>query len=191
MPSRDFDRYAPSVLDGDNAIATPATDWYRSFSAAALKNPAIHGPISHWLTLEGSLTRALQLRCREHFHVDILQEGFARPTVEEAHTLGIPVRQNAWIREVCLNGDNTPWVLARTIIPLATLSGRGRRLRNLGRRPLGAYLFSNPQWQRGPFEIGLCHRANRHQPVAARRSRFFSGDRSLLVGEYFLPTLCP
>jgi chorismate--pyruvate lyase len=179
------------VLEGDNAIATPATDWYRSFSAAALKNPAIHGPLSHWLTLEGSLTRALQLRCRENFHVDILQEGFARPTVEEAHTLGIPVRQNAWIREVCLNGDNTPWVLARTIIPLATLSGRGRRLRNLGRRPLGAYLFSNPQWQRGPFEIGLCHRANRHQPMAARRSRFFSGHHSLLVGEYFLPTLCP
>ncbi len=191
MPSRDFDRYAPSVLEGDNAIATPATDWYRSFSAAALKNPAIHGPLSHWLTLEGSLTRALQLRCREHFHVDILQEGFARPTVEEAHTLGIPVRQNAWIREVCLNGDNTPWVLARTIIPLATLSGRGRRLRNLGRRPLGAYLFSNPQWQRGPFETGLCCRVNNDQPVAARRSRFFNGHHSLLVGEYFLPTLCP
>ena len=111
------------MFEGENAISTPATDWYRSFSAAALKNPAIHGPLSHWLTLEGSLTRALQLRCREHFHVDILQEGFARPTVEEAHTLGIPVRQNAWIREVCLNGDNTPWVLARTIIPLATLSG--------------------------------------------------------------------
>ena len=60
-----------------------------------------------------------------------------------------------------------------------------------GRRPLGAYLFSNPQWQRGPFETGLCHRANRHQPMAARRSRFFSGHHSLLVGEYFLPTLCP
>lgn len=191
MPSRDFDRHAPSMLEDTNAISTPATDWYRSFSAAALKNPAIHGPLSHWLTLEGSLTRALQLRCREHFHVDILQEGFARPTVEEAHTLGIPVRQNAWIREVCLNGDNTPWVLARTIIPLATLSGRGRRLRNLGRRPLGAYLFSDPQWQRGPFETGLCHRANRRQPMAARRSRFFSGHHSLLVGEYFLPTLCP
>ena len=179
------------MLEGTSAISTPATDWYRSFSAAALKNPAIHGPLSHWLTLEGSLTRALQLRCREHFHVDILQEGFARPTVEEAHTLGIPVRQNAWIREVCLNGDNTPWVLARTIIPLATLSGRGRRLRNLGRRPLGAYLFSDPQWQRGPFETGLCHRANRRQPMAARRSRFFSGHHTLLVGEYFLPTLCP
>lgn len=188
MPLRDFDR---CVHEGDSTIQIPSTDWYRSVPAAALRNPNIHGELSHWLTLEGSLTRALQLRCRESFHVDILREGFARPTLEEALTLGIPVRQKAWIREVCLNGDDTPWVLARTIIPLVTLSGRGRRLCNLGRRPLGAYLFSDPRWQRGPFETGLCHRINRHQPVAARRSRFFSDHHALLVGEYFLPTLCP
>lgn len=178
MPSRDC-----------NPVRIPPTDWYRSFSAAGLRHPAVHGPLGHWLKLEGSLTRALQLKCRESFRVDILQEGFARPTLEEARTLSIPVRQNAWVREVCLKGDDTPWVLARTIIPLATLAGRGRRLRNLGRRPLGAYLFSNPEWQRGPFETGLCHRSCNAQPVAARRSRFFSGSHSLLVGEYFLPTL--
>lgn len=178
MPSRDC-----------NAIRIPPTDWYRSFPAAGLKNPAVHGPLGYWLKLEGSLTRALQLKCRESFRVDILQEGFARPTLEEARTLGIPIRQKAWVREVCLNGDDTPWVLARTIIPLATLAGRGRRLRNLGRRPLGAYLFSNPEWQRGPFETGLCQRSNSTQPLAARRSRFHSGEHLLLVGEYFLPTL--
>lgn len=178
MPSRDC-----------NPVRIPPTDWYRSFSAAGLRNPAVHGPLGHWLKLEGSLTRALQLQCRESFRVDILQEGLARPTLEEARTLGIPLRQHAWVREVCLNGDDTPWVLARTIIPLATLAGRGRRLRNLGRRPLGAYLFSNPEWQRGPFETGLCQRSCSAQPLAARRSRFFSGNHSLLVGEYFLPTL--
>lgn len=178
MPSRDC-----------NPACVPRTDWYRSFAAAALRSPAVHGKLGKWLKLEGSLTRALQLQCRESFHVDILQEGFARPSLEEARTLGIPIRQNAWIREVCLTGDNTPWVLARTIIPLSTLAGRGRRLRNLGRRPLGAYLFSNPEWQRGPFETGLCHRSSSHQPLAARRSRFFSGHHGLLVGEYFLPTL--
>ncbi|MEP3164012.1 MAG: chorismate lyase [Marinobacter sp.] len=50
-------------------------------------------------------------------------------------------------------------------------------------------MFSNPEWQRGPFETGLCHRDSNAQPLAARRSRFFSGNHSLLVGEYFLPTL--
>ena len=189
MPLRDFELSAAVVADSHTMMRIPPTDWYRSFSAAGLRESGIHGPLGHWLKLEGSLTRALQLRCRSCFRVDILREGFARPTLEEARTLDIPPRQNAWIREVSLNGDNTPWVLARTIIPLATMAGPGRRLRNLGRRPLGAYLFSQPEWQRGPFETGLCQRTSGAQPLAARRSRFFSGNRSLLVGEYFLPTL--
>jgi chorismate--pyruvate lyase len=179
MPSKDSDAIAH--------IRIPETRWFQSFAAAGLQEPAIHGPLGHWLKLEGSLTRALQLRCQRSFRVEILGEGFARPSREEARTLGLANRQNAWVREVCLLGDDTPWVLARTVIPMATLSGRGRRLRHLGRQPLGAYLFSNTDWHRGLFETGLCRRETPEQPLAARRSRFFSGDRELLVGEYFLP----
>jgi chorismate lyase len=179
MPSRDSDAVS--------GIRIPETDWYRSFAAAGLRDPAIHGRLGHWLKLEGSLTRALQLRCHDSFRVDILSEGFARPSREESRTLGLLPRHRAWIREVCLLGDNTPWVLARTVIPIATLTGRGRRLRHLGRQPLGAYLFSNTEWHRGDFETGLCHRDTPDQPRAARRSEFFSGHRRLLVGEYFLP----
>ena len=179
MRSRDSDAIAQ--------IRIPATRWYQSFAAAGLHDPAIHGELGHWLKLEGSLTRALQLRCHYSFRVAILNEGFARPSQEESRTLGLLPRHCAWIREVCLLGDDTPWVLARTVIPMATLSGRGRRLRHLGRQPLGAYLFSNTQWHRGVFETGLCQRESSDQPRAARRSQFFSGDRSLLVGEYFLP----
>lgn len=179
MPSKDSDVFPK--------IRIPRTDWYQSFAAAGLRDPAIHGDLAHWLRLEGSLTRALQLRCEHSFRVEILGEGFARPSQEESCTLGLASRQYAWIREVCLLGDNTPWVLARTIIPMATLTGKGRRLRHLGRQPLGAYLFSNTGWQRGIFETGLCQRETADQPRAARRSQFFSGDRSLLVGEYFLP----
>lgn len=190
MPSRDCNPGSAILPGRDTTLRIPPTDWYRSFSAAGLLNPVVHGPLGYWLKLEGSLTRALQLKCRENFRVDVLREGFAPPTLEEACTLGIPLRQKAWIREVCLYGDGAPWVLARTIIPLGTLAGKGRRLRSLGRRPLGAYLFSNPEWQRGPFETGLCQRRDDTQPLAARRSRFFRENHALLVGEYFLPTLC-
>lgn len=103
--------------------------------------------------------------------------------------LGIPFRQFAWIREVRLCGDDSPWVLARTIIPLACLEGKGRRLRYLGNKPLGAYLFSNPDWQRGPLETGLCNNTIPGQPRIARRSVFSNSGKSLLVGEYFLPAL--
>lgn len=171
------------------ALTIPPTEWYQSLPAAGLHDSAVHGPACYWLKVEGSLTRELQLRCTR-FHVDVIREGFSRPTLEECLTLGVPERQLAWIREVHLCGDNEPWVLARTIIPLPTLAGAGRRLRHLGRRPLGAWLFSNPRWQRGPFEIGLCRTRHPDQPPVARRSRFHNGDKALLVGEYFLPRFC-
>lgn len=187
MPSKDSKSHLSKYSDAITQTRIPETHWYQSFAAAGLHDPAIHGELGHWLKLEGSLTRALQLRCQHSFRVEILSEGFSRPSREEAQTLGLLPRHNAWIREVCLLGDGSPWVLARTVIPMATLAGRGRRLRHLGRQPLGAYLFSNTQWQRGAFETGLCQRETPNQPRAARRSRFFSGDRTLLVGEYFLP----
>lgn len=167
----------------------PEARWYPGVPAAQL---ALDRPLTHaiyWLTLEGSLTRALQLRCLDRFHVDILWEGYARPSAEEAQTLGLPARQVAWIREVQLCGDGQPWVMARTIIPLDTLKGSGRRLRHLGRRPLGHFLFSQRRWQRGPFQIGLTGGRSAGQPAVARRSRFHRGRHGLLVGEYFLPRL--
>ncbi|QSP95282.1 chorismate lyase [Marinobacter salinisoli] len=191
MPSKDFDH--PTNLSAADRPQTdliiPATDWYDSLAAAGLRNPDVHGPARHWLQVEGSFTRALQSQCARSFHVEVQHEGFAVPTLEEARHLNIPSRQRAWIREVRLCGDGTPWVLARTVIPLSCLAGRGRRLRHLGNRPLGAYLFSSPDWQRGPLETGLCSRIAPGQPEIARRSVFRHNDRKLLVGEYLLPVL--
>lgn len=182
MPSKDSEH-------GRIPAALPPTTWYCSLAAANLKRHGLDPVSRYWLQLEGSLTRALQLRCQQGFHVEVAREGFYRPTREEALTLGIPMGQVAWIREVRLCGDDTPWVLARTIIPRSTLRGADRRLKNLGRTPLGAYLFSSQRWSRGPLQTGLCHRRDQEQPPVARRSLFHSGERRLLVGEYFLPAL--
>lgn len=188
MPLRGSDISA--ALQGATDLPrVPGAHWYPGVAAAQL---ILDRPLSHeiyWLTLEGSLTRALQLRCKDRFHVDVLWEGYARPTVEEALNLAIPGRQVAWIREVQLCGDGQPWVMARTVIPLATLKGNGRRLRHLGRRPLGHFLFSQRRWHRGPFQVGLTRRPSASQPAIGRRSRFYRGEHALLVGEYFLPAL--
>lgn len=191
MPSRDSDTSVDQPSEGTDRrrLTIPPTDWYQSLAAAGLRDPEVHGPARYWLQVEGSFTRALQRQCTRSFHVEVQREGFAVPTLEEARHLGIPARQRAWIREVRLCGDGTPWVLARTIIPLSCLEGRGRRLRHLGNRPLGAYLFSSPDWQRGPLETGLCNRTAQGQPEIARRSLFHHNNRMLLVGEYFLPGL--
>lgn len=186
MRSRDCD---PAVIDPDARSIVPAVRWCRSFRQARLHQPDLQGNAAFWLQAEGSLTRHLQLRCRESFHVEVANEGFSLPNREEALTLDIPHRQRAWIREVRLCGDGRPWVLARTIIPLATLNGRGRRLRHLGRTPLGAWLFSHREWSRGPLQAGLCRSAGPAAPRCARRSIFSSDNHRLLVGEYFLPEL--
>ncbi|MEQ5835651.1 chorismate lyase [Marinobacter sp. NFXS9] len=188
MPSRGCDISA--LPSGAMTLPrVPTARWYPGVAAAQLIRPQPVADALYWLELEGSLTRALQLRCRERFHVDVLREGFARPTLEEAQTLHIPSRQLAWIREVQLCGDGQPWVMARTVIPLATLRGRGRRLRHLGGRPLGAFLFSQRRWHRGPFQIGLTQNPVPGQPAVGRRSRFHRDHDALLVGEYFLPRL--
>lgn len=188
MPSRDS---RPPVIPAQTGSIVPPVRWYRSFRQARINHSQLLGNAAFWLQAEGSLTRHLQLRCRERFHVEVANEGFSLPTLEEARTLCIPHRQRAWIREVRLCGDGQPWVLARTIIPLSTLSGRGRRLRHLGRVPLGAWLFSHREWTRGPLQTGLCLTAGdtAEAPRCARRSIFANGNHSLLVGEYFLPSL--
>ena len=186
MPSRDSE---PARMPRPGTSIVPPTRWYDSFRQACLQQPQLRGNASFWLQAEGSLTRHLQLRCRHSFHVEVANEGFASPSLEEALTLGIPGRQRAWIREVRLCGDGTPWVLARTIIPLATLEGRGRRLRHLGRTPLGAWLFSRREWSRGPLQAGVCKPSVSDGPGCARRSVFASESHGLLVGEYFLPEL--
>ena len=177
------------VSDIDSRLTIPPTDWYQSLTAAGLRNPAVHGPARFWLQVEGSFTRALQKQCSRSFNVEVRREGFAAPTLEEARRLAIPHRQYAWIREVSLCGDNQPWVLARTVIPLKCLEGEGRRLLHLGNRPLGAYLFTSPHWHRGPLETGLCQPSVPGQPELARRSLFSGHNSSLLVGEYLLPAL--
>ena len=117
------------------ALTIPPACWYHYPAAAGLRNPQVHGPARYWLKVQGSFTRALQQRCQQSFHVEVASEGFALPRAEEARKLNIPWRQQAWIREVRLCGDGQPWVLARTVIPLACLQGPGRQLRNLGNRP--------------------------------------------------------
>lgn len=178
MPSRGSDI-------GPADSGAPATRWYPSVAAARIPAARDLSDATFWLTLEGSMTRALRARCESRFQVEILREGYARPTSGEARALGLPTRQLAWIREVQLCGDGEPWVTARTVIPLPTLRGNGRRLRHLGRQPLGAQLFRHQRWERGPFHIGLTQQTTADQPVIGRRSHFTRGRYALLVNEFF------
>lgn len=107
--------------------------------------------------------------------------------------------RSAWVREVQLLCDRQPWVYARTVVPVTTLTGAQRRLAHLGDRPLGAFLFADPSMSRGPVELApvssgqamFCEAvaglASEPGEIWARRSVFRVGNKPLLVTEIFLP----
>ena len=90
---------------------------------------------------------------------------------------------------------------ARSIIPLKTMNGKHRRLRYLGNRPLGAYLFANPGLRRDRqqlariakkdplFKIATSDSDQLCEQIWGRRSLFIIDDKPLLVSEFFLPAL--
>nr|WP_242521455.1 chorismate lyase [Motiliproteus sp. SC1-56] len=144
-----------------------------------------------WLLDSGSLTRRLKRASAGDFRVEVLFQGWSRPTLSEARALGIAPSQQVLVREVRLWGLGEPWVCARSIIPATTLTGPQRRLKFLGERPLGAVLFNDPSMHRGPIETAqLPLNGTRTRTRAwARRSVFRLEGKPLLVSEIFLPSL--
>ena len=154
-----------------------------------------------WLFDSGSLTRRLQQASDGQLSVQVLNQSVQIPRYSERRALALAPRRLALIREVLLSGSGVPWVFARTVIPLQTLTGRLRKLRNLDSRPLGALLFSDPTMTREPLEWA-CLPANNSMPLSSqlqsfdqplwgRRSVFRLSAKPLLVCEMFLPSFKP
>lgn len=160
--------------------------------------PAPPRVLRPWLDEPGSLTRRLRALAGDAFDVVVLDERWARAWPEERHRLGSHAMRWHWVREVLLCREKTPLVYARSVIPGSSLTGPLRRLRQLGKQPLGALLFGRYPVARGPIDIARVHpqsrlglRALPQQNVAcwARRSVFHIARRPLLVTEVFLPPL--
>lgn len=153
-----------------------------------------------WLLDTGSLTQRLVHASDGKFAVQVLRQQLDTPRLSERRVLGLAARRVALIREVILLGDAVPWVYARSVIPLSTLTGRLRRLRHLDNRPLGALLFEDPSMCREPVEVACHTHANtqlpsslgvRGSPLWGRRSVFRLDQKPLLVSEVFLPGFKP
>ncbi|NOX91333.1 MAG: chorismate lyase, partial [Gammaproteobacteria bacterium] len=167
---------------------------------------ACHGApaeLLDWLLDPASLTRRLQQTCGDGFRVVPTEQYWQRPMLNEAQALGVLPHERCFVREVQLLCDDQPWVFARTVIPVRTLTGPRRRLSRLGKRPLGAVLFADRSMVRSGIEIA---RLSPEQPLFARataglsqpptsiwgrRSAFFLNHQPLLVSEIFLPAICP
>lgn len=143
-----------------------------------------------------SLTARLIKKCQGRFRVEVLSVKRTTPTPDEVAALRLRSRSQAIIRQVLLYCDDTPWVYARTVIPMTSLRGPLRSLTRLGTRPLGAVLFADKTMKRSAMEITalkpdhMCYPWTRHRGsdiIWGRRSVFWLRKMPLLVSEFFLP----
>mgnify|MGYP001388119366 CR=1 FL=1 len=152
------------------------------------------GAYRPWLLDQGSLTRRIVARCPA-FNVRPVgtQSGLWQNAAAQIRP------QRALLREVYLYCGTTPVVYAHSVLPLDSLHGTWRSLRNLGERPLGDVLFRNPRVRRTPLQFRKLHRTHWLYRRAcrdlvrapaflwARRSVFILKHRPIQVTEVFLP----
>lgn len=164
--------------------------WQGADAWAALLSPAQRD----WLLDDSSLTAKLK-RHSQHFQVQLLGQQPAPMLADEARWLGNP--QAVTVREVILHCDKQPWVFARSVFPQQALQAAQLNLTELGNRPLGEHLFSQPDLQRSEIEISAFPSSSRvgqlHQQLGfpaqtlwGRRSCFSAAGQQILVAEVFI-----
>ena len=156
-----------------------------------------------WLRLQGSLVDALAHHCNTPVQVRVVEEVRRRPRAWELAYGADSARLRALVREVVLEAADRQLVFAHSVLPLAALTGPLRRLRRLGSRPLGSFLFRHPHARRERLEAAriepgspLHERASRAAgktlpPLWARQSVYRVDGPPLRVVEVFLPELLP
>jgi chorismate--pyruvate lyase len=166
------------------SVWIPPAHWLPPARHWCLRPPA---HVADWLLETGSLTARLVAAAQGDFRVRVLAQYWGCPAPEEARRLRLPAGRHALIREVELTGCGQPWVRARSVLPVSSLNGAGRRLRRLGNRSLGQLLFRDATLHRGPIEIACLQQPE--GKVFARRSHLVYHGQPLLVAECFLPAL--
>ncbi len=137
--------------------------------------------VANWLMESGSMTQRFEQYCNQ-VHIELKKECFIDGNQLGADAEYFSASQRYWLREVILSGDETPWLLGRTVIPEETLFGPEQALMNLGNIPLGRYLFKDngTRLTRDFIQIGL------QGSLWARRSLLRLSGKPLLLTEVFL-----
>jgi chorismate--pyruvate lyase len=159
-----------------------------------LVRKSLPNDLQSWLFESESLTQRLRNQF-ENIHVHVLFEKKKSPFLTEQRILNLPAERYCLIREVVLLSNQTPLILARTIIPPKTLKISHGNLARLGSRPLGEILFSAPSLEREPFGISKIKPTlwttdfEIKNSLWGRRTKYSICGQPMLVSEFFLPSL--
>lgn len=183
------------ALPSSQKIKSPVSTAWRPLSSFHDNEVPAHW--HKWLSDRGSLTERLIDASDNQFAVEVLSQVQTLPDESEARALNISPTREVLIRQVILKGKDTPWVFARSILPLTTLTGRLAALRHIDSQPLGAVLFNDPSMSREPVAASYMMASDLHVPESicnqmthlwGRRSVFRLDSKPLLVSEIFLPS---
>jgi len=127
-----------------------------------------------WIRDDQSLTQKLKNRYPD-FRVEVDKQEQLEIYKHEINLLGNEGR--FIVREVFLYGDNEPVVFARSVIPKNPIT---ESIMEIGNKPLGEILFTDPNILREPIEITF------QNDIWGRRSVFVMNNNRILVSEFFL-----
>jgi chorismate--pyruvate lyase len=177
----------------------------RRFAAAGgAWRSALHPPFTSdqkdWLTRGGSLTA--HLRSLGAVTLRVTRETVAQAWRDEHAALGVAPRASVWVREVVLQVNGVPFVVAHSIAPLAASRGVWQSMRRLSSRPLAELLYDDGTVSRS---VLVSARLTARHPLfalarrefagaaphalVARRSVFVRRGAPLMVTEAMLPAL--
>jgi chorismate--pyruvate lyase len=154
-----------------------------------------------WLLDADSLTARLKRHCQV-FHVEVLGQHTEPCHALEANA-DIAANEAVLVREVLLYCDGIAQVFARSLLPLASLTGDQHQLAHIGNQPLGQVLFANKLLSRGNIEVACFDQQSSVAKLAkslalpspqkenehlwGRRSLFQIQHKPIMVAEVFLP----
>lgn len=150
--------------------------------------------IKPWINETGSLTKRLRSVFGQGVAVTVLSQSWRVPFMSECRLLNTREQRVCLVREVLIHLNNTPLVLARTVMPRSSLK-INQHLTHLGSRPLGEVLFAYPTLKRVISQTTLISPAlwTRQQPqqlaVWGRRTVYDIHHKQLLVSEFFMPKI--
>lgn len=125
-------------------------------------------------------------KSNNRFRVELIAEEWIQ--IEQASLRSqfgpVNAEHRFWSRQVVLIGNDTPWVMAHTLMPEHSLCSPLKQVRELNTKPLGEYLFSHPDLIRSGLDI-----AAYGLDTWARRSLFYLFRKPVMVAEFFLPEI--
>lgn len=141
-------------------------------------------PVRDALLDDSSLTEQLVARARSSFRVHRLEECWSPVSDFTLRREFGPVTDthSFWSRKVLLSGLGEPWVMAHSLMPAHSACSELRQVLELGDKPLGRYLFTQPDLLRANLKL-----ATTGSGMLGRRSVFYLFSKPIMVAEFFTP----